>query len=102
MAASRAELSWRSAGTFRWIKLTPDRPTRALLTEQLHSLSVELGATSVLTFSGPAVEELLARQPRAATLEVDCGEASSPPRTVERLPTLKRPARRCRMIRKEN
>lgn len=89
-----AELSWRSAGTFRWIKLTPDRPTRALLTDQLHSLAVELGATSVLTFSGPAIEDLLARQPPVATLSVDCGEASSPPRTVERLLTPQRPARR--------
>lgn len=83
-----AELSFRSAGTFRWVRLEPEASARPLLIEQLRSLLDELRNTEVVTFSGPQVRELLRELPPGAEIALDCGEAVSQPRPLHRLAPL--------------
>lgn len=72
-----AELSFRSAGTFRWVRLLPESTSRELLHEQLTSLAEELNTTELLTFSGPRIRELLTELPAGAALSLDCGDTVS-------------------------
>lgn len=88
-----AELSWRSMGTFRWVRLSPEGSVRELLREQLVSLAEELDGTEVVTFSGPQIRKLLAELPNSSELALDCGEALSRLRPVHRLPQPDSPRR---------
>lgn len=91
-----AELSWRSVGTFRWAKVSQEVSLGRALDQQLESLLAELLATSVVMFSGSAIQEFIATLPSHAQLGADCGESSSVPRSVIRLaePTRRHPYRR--------
>lgn len=86
-----AELSFRSAGTFRWVRIDPESSVRTLLREQLRSLLEELNNTEVVTFSGPQIRDLLRQLPIGAEIALDCGEAVSQPRRLHRLSPLPKP-----------
>lgn len=88
-----AELSFRSAGTFRWVRLQLESSGRELLREQLFSLAEELNTTELVTFSGPRIRELLAELPADATISLDCGEVLSQEHPLRRLPGLARGSR---------
>lgn len=77
-----AELSFRSHGTFRWVRLQPDQPQGPLMLEQLEALWHELASTEEVTFSGPAIVTLLSPPSRPTELSIDCGVAVSRPRPV--------------------
>lgn len=77
-----AELSFRSHGTFRWVRLLPDLPQQPLVQEQLDALWNELASTEEVTFFGPTIEALLAQPGRPTELALDCGVAVSRSRPV--------------------
>lgn len=81
-----AELSFRSAGTFRWVRLLTGSASRELLREQLSSLNEEINTTELVTFSGPRIRELLAELPATAAISLDCGDSLSRDHLVRRVP----------------
>ncbi|MFO0576871.1 MAG: hypothetical protein U1A78_22950 [Polyangia bacterium] len=83
-----AELSWRSLGTFRWVRLPTEPAGPELLREQLFSLAEELGSTELVTLSGPQVHGLLTELSSGAELSLDCGEVVSRVRPLHRLKSL--------------
>lgn len=88
-----AELSFRSSGTFRWVRLRPESSVRELVHEQLVSLAEELGGTEVVTLSGPRVSDLLAALPPSAALTLDCGETLSRAQPIRHLSSVAGPRR---------